>query len=64
MSQVNTIPAELRRCREEGYHISEQALRGWIRQGLIPCVKIGTRSLVLHDNVIAFLRCETERKSS
>ena len=58
MSNVNTIPQELRRCREEGYNISEQALRGWLRQGMIPCVKIGNRSLVLHDNVVAFLRCE------
>lgn len=58
MARINTINVELEQCRAEGYPISEKALRSWIRQGVIPSVSIGNRRLVLHDNVIAFLRCE------
>ena len=60
MARINTINSELRLCRAEGYPISEKALRAWLRQGMIPSVSIGNRKLVLHDNVIAFLRCEKE----
>lgn len=60
MARLNTINAEIEQCRAEGYPISEKALRSWIRQGVIPSVSIGNRRLVLHDNVIAFLRCESE----
>lgn len=58
MSNINTIREELIRCRNEGYSISERALRSWIKQGLIPSVYIGNRALVLHENVLAFLRGE------
>lgn len=58
MARINTVNSELRLCRAEGYPISEKALRAWLRQGVIPSVSIGNRRLVLHDNVIAFLRCE------
>lgn len=58
MARINTINAELQLCRDEGYPISENALRAWIRQGLIPSVAIGNRKLVLHENVLAFLRGE------
>lgn len=60
MSNVNTIRKELARCHDEGYSISERALRSWVKQGLIPSVSIGNRKLVLHDNVVKFLRCESE----
>lgn len=58
MAHINTINSELQLCRAEGYPISEKALRAWIRQGLIPSVAIGNRKLVLHENVLAFLRGE------
>ena len=60
MAQINTINGELQLCRAEGYPISEKALRTWIRQGMIPSVSIGNRKLVLHDNVVKFLRCESD----
>lgn len=58
MSNINTIRKELARCHDDGYSISERALRSWVKQGLIPSVYIGNRALVLHENVLAFLRGE------
>ena len=60
MSHLHTIPEELKVCRAEGYPISEQALRSWLRRKIIPSIQVGNRRYVLHENVISFLRCESE----
>ncbi|MBQ8355684.1 MAG: hypothetical protein IJY40_08705 [Oscillospiraceae bacterium] len=45
------------RLREDGYRISEYALRSWIRTGAIPARQIGKKSLIYYPNVLAFLQC-------
>ena len=44
-----------RRLLAEGHNISENALRGFIRQGILPAVKIGRKSLLYYPNVIKLL---------
>lgn len=45
------------RLREDGYRISEYALRCWIRTGAIPARQIGKKALIYYPNVLAFLQC-------
>lgn len=45
------------RLREDGYRISEYALRNWIRTGVIPARKIGKKFLIYYPNVLSFLQC-------
>ena len=43
------------RLQHEGYRVSEATLRGWVKEGLIPARKHWNRSMLLYDDVIAFL---------
>lgn len=45
------------RLREDGYRVSEYALRCWIRTGAIPARQIGKKALIYYPNVLAFLQC-------
>ena len=60
LNRLNSVRREIHACRAEGYPISERALRTWVRDGLIPSVAAGKRTLVYHENVLRFLRGETE----
>ncbi len=50
-----TVAETHRRLLAEGHNISENALRGFIRQGILPAVKIGRKSLLYYPNVIKLL---------
>ena len=41
-----------RRLLAEGHHVSESALRGWVRQGILPAARIGRTCLLYYPNVI------------
>ena len=48
----------VKRAQNEGFQISEYALRQWIRLGAVPARKIGNSYLIYYPNLISFLRCE------
>ena len=50
-----TVAETHRRLLAEGHNISENALRGLIRQGILPAVRIGRKSLLYYPNVIKLL---------
>lgn len=41
---------------------TEHALRTWVKQGAIPYVKIGNRTLINFDRLLDWLNCEDEKK--
>lgn len=44
-----------RRLLAEGHHVSESALRGWVRQGILPAARIGRTCLLFYPNVLKLL---------
>ena len=44
-----------RRLLAEGHHVSGSALRGWVRQGILPAARIGRTCLLYYPNVIKLL---------
>lgn len=57
MADVLTIRDTAARAKAEGLPISENALRVWIKQGLIPVVRAGNKQLVYYPNLVNFLTC-------
>lgn len=55
---TNSIPNTLKRLHDEGYPVSENALRCWVKSGKIPAVYSGRRAYLWYPNVLAFLRGE------
>ncbi len=53
--KVGTIRQIHRTLVAHGYHISERALREWVRSKQIPAVYSGNTAYVCYDNVIAYL---------
>lgn len=58
MPDVLTIREAVRRSKSEGVPVSEYALRQWVRQGVIPTRRAGTKVLVFYPNLVSYLRCE------
>jgi len=58
MPDVLTIRQAVDRAKDEGYPISEYALRAWVRSRQIPTVQAGNRALLYYPNLLRFLRCE------
>lgn len=54
--ETGTIPQTLKRLREEGIYITENALRTWVKTGSIPASYCGKRAYLWYPNVLAFLR--------
>ena len=50
-----TVAETHRRLLAEGHNISENALRGFIRQDILPVVKIGRKLLLYYPNVLKLL---------
>ncbi len=55
MTKIGTIREIQTRLNADGYHISEYALRLWIKTGLIPAVYVGTKALISYDAVLSHL---------
>lgn len=53
--QAGTIRRIHCRLVQEGYQISEYALRSWVRSGDIPAKYSGKKALILYSDVMDFL---------
>lgn len=47
----------VKRANDDGYSISEYAVRLWIKRGQIPARKVGNAFLLFYPNLIKFLEC-------
>ena len=56
--EVGTIPQIHTRLVREGFHVSEYALRIWVKQGLLPAVFTGNRALISYANAVRVLTGE------
>lgn len=57
MPDVLTIQGALARARSEGLPVSEYALRGWVKAGVIPARMVGRKALLYWPNLRNFLIC-------
>ena len=57
--KVGTIRRIHHRLTEEGYQISENALRQWIRCGQIPATYSGNTAYISYEKVIKFLTSQS-----
>ena len=57
--KVGTIRDIHRRLNDEGYRISEHALRMWIKRGELPAVYSGSKALISYANVLELLGNKT-----
>ena len=66
MSDINNTPAKKwfdtasisathRRLVAEGHNVSENAIRGWVRQGILPAARVGKTCLIFYPNVLKIL---------
>lgn len=53
--KVGTIRQIHQQLVENGYHISECALRRWVKQGALPAVYSGSKALISYDKVLRLL---------
>lgn len=53
--QVGTIREIHRRLMQEGYQVSECALRRWVKQGILPATYSGSKALISYERVIELL---------
>lgn len=58
--ESGTIRQSLHRLREEGFCITEGALRTWVKNGQIPASYCGKRAYIYYPNVIEFLKKGTQ----
>ncbi len=58
MPNVVTVREAVRRAKQDGFPVSEYTLRQWIRRGLIPVRKAGTKILLFYPNLVRYLQCE------
>ena len=58
LCEVGTIPQIPSRLLQEGFHVSEYALRIWVKQGLLPAVFTGNRALISYANAVRVLTGE------
>ncbi len=53
--KVGTIRQIHQRLVQEGYQVSEYALRQWIKNGLLSAVYSGSKALISYDRVLKLL---------
>lgn len=58
MPNVVTVREAVKRSKQDGLPVSEHALRMWIRAGVIPVRKAGTKILLFYPNLVRYLQCE------
>lgn len=58
MPNVVTVREAVKRAKQDGLPVSEHALRMWIRAGVIPVRKAGTKILLFYPNLVRYLQCE------
>lgn len=57
MARIRTLPKAVEECKAKDPHtcVTLNALRQWVRQGLVPSTKAGKNFLVDMDKLEAFL---------
>lgn len=55
--KVGTIRQIHQQLWQEGYHVSEYALRQWVKDGALPAVYTGSKALIAYDKVLELLGC-------
>ena len=55
MIKVGTIKQIHEQLVSEGYKVSEYCLRIWVKQGVLPAVRIGVKSLISYRKVLEIL---------
>lgn len=58
MANVCTVREAVQRAKQDGFPVSEYTLRQWIRCGVIPVRKAGTKILLFYPNLVRYLQCE------
>lgn len=58
MPNVVTVREAVKRAKQDGHPISEHTLRQWIRAGVIPVRKAGSKQLIFYPNLVRYLQCE------
>ena len=58
MPNVVTVREAVVRAKQDGFPVSEYTLRQWIRTGVIPVRKAGTKILIFYPNLVRYLQCE------
>lgn len=58
MPNVVTVREAVKRAKQDGFPVSEYTLRQWVRAGLIPVRKAGTKILIFYPNLVRYLQCE------
>ena len=60
MARIRTLPKAVEECKEKDPHtcVTLNALRQWVRQGLIPSTRAGKNFLVDMDKLEVFLSGE------
>lgn len=58
MPNVVTIREAVQRAKTDGIPVSEYTLRKWVRIGVVPARKAGTKMLLFYPNLVSYLRCE------
>ena len=58
MPNVVTVREAVKRAKQDGLPVSEYTLRRWIRIGVIPVRKAGTKILIFYPNLVRYLQCE------
>ena len=53
--KAGTIGRIHQRLVEEGYCVTQYALRQWVRDGIIPSVRSGKKIFITYDHVVEFL---------
>lgn len=53
--KVGTIRQIHRALTQNGYYVSEHALRQWVRSGQIPAVYSGKTAYITYEKVVAYL---------
>lgn len=55
MVQTGTIREIRQRLIENGFHVSEYAIRRWIKMGVLPAAFTGKKALISYANVVQLL---------
>lgn len=58
MPNVVTIREAVRRAKTDGLPVSEYTLRQWVKTGVIPVRKAGTKILLFYPNLVKYLQCD------
>lgn len=58
MPDIVTIREAAARARADGLPVSEYCIRQWVRLGVLPVRKAGSKNLLSYSNLVSYLRCE------